>query len=603
MDSFILSVLARPGNLSFPSNRSVAGDFAAAGGHVIRQPSGHLIFYAPGHRRILATDPEGNPLHECEWVASPTGTMRLSRARFRLDWGQWVGLKPGGLVNSTVLDLSKKPGWERLRADDLRQMAAHTLHVPLEEVRFFYGDDDLVIDQRGQATIHHRKDAFYVLDEGTFHAPPDRIRFMACLGAMHWERIDFLPVVELFQSLLPGTGSAAFELIRGLYDDQNDTRSEPLPLRYRGIPTYPSEAAFRLFSGFFVPHAPGGESAFDLFTEPSRSHEVTWLPTPDPPRRYFDTAHNLCVTIKGSTIQKATLADDPAGLSFVNAGPQGIAPHQRSLGVSHGTLVLTDDGKRTELPISPTWGVARDSQGTSRPEHEQLPPSRSGWRAFFGGTPPEVAPFEAFSAVLLYPDEDREIGEIPTQPFVADYIEDLVEDVPDLASRLAQANDVLIDNFDATLTTCINLSRPRTYTILYRHAAYAQKQGQALWMLLAHQRRLNWIDRVRFLEAGIHWQQIYQKTYDVIYEWEPFGHFMKIEKLGETAAAVAKALRPGGVAFVVGPSHMNIPLQANRLRIIQSGAVEQFPTFRMHRSIMPRARIRSGLTLFHLAKG
>ena len=51
---------------------------------------------------------------------------------------------------------------------------------------------------------------------------------MSCMGAMHWARIDFLPVVELFQSLLPGTGSAAFELIRGLYDDQNP--KEPVPL-------------------------------------------------------------------------------------------------------------------------------------------------------------------------------------------------------------------------------------------------------------------------------------------------------------------------------------------------------------------------------------
>ena len=74
---------------------------------------------------------------------------------------------------------------------------------------------------------------------------------MACMGAMHWDRIDFLPVVELFQSLLPGTGSAVFELIRGLYDDQNVPLQTPLALRYRGIPTYPSEAAFRLFQPLF----------------------------------------------------------------------------------------------------------------------------------------------------------------------------------------------------------------------------------------------------------------------------------------------------------------------------------------------------------------
>ncbi|MFM8535695.1 MAG: hypothetical protein ACKOEC_19255, partial [Acidimicrobiia bacterium] len=242
-DSQIRSALTRPGSLTFPSNRPFAQDLTGNGGHVVRQASGHLVFFGPGHRRVLATDPDGNPLHECEWRTAPDGTARLLHARLKLDWGQWVGVKPGGLVNSTQLDLSKKPGWQRLRADDLRQMAAQAMQVPFEEVKFFYGDEDLVIDARGQATIRHHKDAFYVLDDGTFA----QSRFMACMGAMHWHSIDFLPVVELFQSLLPGTGSATFELIRGLYDDQHDGQHQPPALRYRGIPTYPSEAAHRLF--------------------------------------------------------------------------------------------------------------------------------------------------------------------------------------------------------------------------------------------------------------------------------------------------------------------------------------------------------------------
>ena len=71
--------------------------------------------------------------------------------------------------------------------------------------------------------IRQRKDAFYVLQDGDF----EQARFMSCMGAMHWSSIDFLPVVELFKSLLPGTGSAVFELIRGLYDDQNEGKSTP----------------------------------------------------------------------------------------------------------------------------------------------------------------------------------------------------------------------------------------------------------------------------------------------------------------------------------------------------------------------------------------
>ncbi|MEC4688531.1 MAG: hypothetical protein VST64_09540, partial [Nitrospirota bacterium] len=227
-------------------------DFAATGGEVRGQACGHRVFYGAHGRRILATDHEGNPIHECEWIIADDGTAKLARARVRLDWGTWVGIKREGIVNTITLDLSRRPGWERTQTEDLRHMAAQALQVPYEEIRFFYGEDDLVIDARGQATIRHKKDALYILDDGTF----ERSRFMACLGAMHWEHIDFLPVVELFQSLLPGTGSAVFELIRGLYDDQNTGTHRPL--RYRGIPTYPSEAAFRLFSAFFTPQSPSG---------------------------------------------------------------------------------------------------------------------------------------------------------------------------------------------------------------------------------------------------------------------------------------------------------------------------------------------------------
>src|SRR5215467_4914764 len=248
------AALTTPGHLCFPTNLLFAQDLEQAGGRVVRQATGHLVFYRSDGRRFLATDPEGNPLHECEWGIDPTGQAILLRARIRLDWGQWVGLKPAGLVNETSLNLASKPGWQGLTADDLRAMAAQALRVPLEEVQFFYRDEDLLVGPTGKAMICQRKDAFYVLQDGDF----ERAKFMSCMGAMHWPSIDFLPVVELFKSLLPGTGSAAFELIRGLYDDQNEGKASPLRLRYRGIPTYPSEAAFRLFSNFFTAQVPPG---------------------------------------------------------------------------------------------------------------------------------------------------------------------------------------------------------------------------------------------------------------------------------------------------------------------------------------------------------
>jgi len=566
-----------------------------AGGRVVRQPSGHLVFYGGHGRRVLATDPDGHPLHECEWETDATGRARLMRARVRLDWGQWVGLKPEGLVNHTALDLSKKPGWERLRADDLRQMAAQAMQVPLEEMQFFYGDDDLIVDTRGQATIRHKRDALYVLEGGTFQ----RARFMSCLGAMRWARIDFLPVVELFQSLLPGTGNAMFELIRGLYDDQNEGQPHPIPLRYRGIPTYPSEAAYRLFSGFFVPQATRGGDPFPIFMDLRCSHEVTWLPVSDPPRRHFDPAHHLCVTIKGGIVQKVTVADDPTGVPFVNVGRNEFAPCERSVEV-RGALLLKDCEKRTEIPVDPSWGISSSGERDSSPDRLRTYPL--SWRALFGGPLPQVTPSQAFSAVLLYPDDGTEIEEAPSQPFVADHLQDVVEQQPGLASHLARAGRVMIHNFDAAVTTCIPLNSPREYTILYHRPDFAQKQAQILWNRFAQANRLDWAKRVTFLPAEAYQKPTYEQQYDVIYEWVPYSYFDQSVKFHEIARATACALQSGGLAFVVGPRAMREPLQAQRLRLLQAEAVETLSSFRTLQAILPHARLKAGLTLFHAAK-
>ncbi|WP_447976801.1 hypothetical protein [Candidatus Nitrospira bockiana] len=588
--------LARPGSLSFPSNLAYGQDLAAAGGRAVRLPTGHLLYYGRHGRRILATDPDGNPLHECEWETEG-GSIHLRRARLYLDWGRWVGVRSGGLVNTTVLDLSRKPGWQRLKADDLRGMAAQALHVPMEEVRFFYGDEDLVIDSRGRATIRHKKDAFYVLEDGTF----DRATFMACMGAMHWSRIDFLPVVELFQSLLPGTGSAAFELIRGLYDDQNAGR-EPLPLRYRGIPTYPSEAAYRLFSSFFVPSAPGGQSPFPVFMDPTRSHEVTWLPSPQPPRRYLDAGRRLCVTIQGETALKATLADDPTGLSYTNVERAAFPPCGRALGVRGPSLILKDGDRVAELPLSPAWGSLRDVSTLPR---TAFPPGGTEpvleWRTLFRDGPPAVTPAEAFSAVLLYPEDDTEIDEAASQPFVTDYLEDLFEEHPDLAQRVRQARDVLVDNLDAGLRACIDLSRPAAVTVLYTRPGLAQKQAQALWNDAAGRQRLPDLRRITLLPAAPAPAER-GPTYDLVYRWLPFADFTRPAHLEDRVRELAGVLRPGGLAFLVGPESIKSSFGPAGLHVLTASPVSALPTFQMHRTILPQARLRVGLTLFQVAK-
>ncbi len=582
--------LHTPDHLWFPSTRVLAKNFEQAGGRVETCSTGHLVFYRPDGRRFLATDPIGHPLHECEWESNARGGISLARARFRLDWGQWVGLKASGLVNETRLNLATKPGWQRITPDDLRAMAAQALRVPIEEVRWFYQDEDLSIDAKGMATIRHRKDAFYALDNGGF----EHARFMSCMGAMHWDHIDFLPVVELFKSLLPGTGSAAFELIRGLYDDQNNMQPAPRPLRYRGIPTYPSEAAFRLFSSFFIPQAPHGGSPLTLFMDPTRSHHVTWLPAPHPPVRYFDDTHGLCLTLQGGIVQKATLAGDSAGLSYVNPTGRRVVPMDRSVAVDGGQIVLKDRTAQIMMPTEVQPITAPVASAT-------VPVSPLDWRTVFVQGVPSIHPTDAYGAVLFYPDDDHEISELAAQPFVADYVQDLGEQDREIGMILSRAERVLIDNGDAVISTCIPFDRPRDYMASIRHAAYAQRQAQQLWTQCAAAQRWEWLQRIRFVTADL-WENTTasHQSCDLVYQWLPYDSFSSPARLTTIVTNLRQVLRPGGNAFIVGPAHLRELLMRQGGQICWEESVENLPTFRMHRTILPKARVKAGLTVFHI---
>lgn len=586
----IHAILARPETLCFPSNRPYALQFAEQAGRVERLSTGHHVVYGRHGRRILLADPEGNPLHECEWGTSAQDRDILTGARVRLDWGQWVGIKPGGLVNATTLNLSSRSGWQRLRADDLRLMAARAMRVPIEEVRFFYGEPDLVIERGGIATIRHRKDALYVLDNGTF----DRCRFMACMGAMHWHDIDFLPVVELFQSLLPGTGSAVFELIRGLYDDQNADRPTPRPLRYRGIPTYPSEAAFRLFNAFFTAQAPHGEHPFSLFMDAPRSHEVTWLPAGDIPRRYVGQAGRVCVTVKERIIEKLTLSEDGTGLPYVAPSPPRPAPCDRTVQMQGNEVILNDRGRQMKMAVDPQWGPLAE-----QPARAVLSAAVK-WSDLFRGAPPRMTGREAFSAVLLYPDDETEIGELPSQAFVVDHLLDLFEQDAATAAVISRADRILVHLFDGAISGCIDHRRRRHYTVLYQSGPFAQKQAQTLWNRFAAAQCLSWLH-------SIHMYHVTEVTpqdgpYDVVYEWMPFAQFEQPAQIEETIGTLARQLASRGTAFVAGPGTVSEVLHHKGLVVESVQPVADLPSFHMHRSILPKARLKGGLVLYRVRR-
>ncbi|RMH06443.1 MAG: hypothetical protein D6704_07385 [Nitrospirae bacterium] len=576
-----------------PGNRRFACEGSASELRVVRQPSGHLVVYGPHGRRLLLTDPLGHPLHECEWSGSPTepdNPVRLVAARLYLDWGQWVGIQPEGMIQTVTLDLSRRPGWEGITTDDLRRMAAKAMGFPLEAIEFFYGDQDFVVQPNGIAVIRHRKDAFYILEDGRF----DRRVFMSCMAAMHWDCIDFLPVVELFKSLLPGTGSAAFELIRGLYDDQNPT--DPRPLTYRGIPTYPSEAAFALFSAYFLPSVRGSESPFSVFMDPPRSHEVTWLPHPDPPRRYVDLEQRLCVTIKQGCVQKVTVMDDPAGLPFVQPGPSGFAAYGRAVLVENESLILQENGQRTRYSLRPLWQVDR-AISSSIAVH--LP---NTWRAMFPYGPPSVSAREAFSAVLCYPEDDQEIGEHESQPFVADYLEDRFEQDERLVNHLHRTARVLIDRFDAALGPLFRLDRPRTHTVLFSAGALAQKHAQALWNLLAKTNRLTWTRFFQFFPAYEYDSSALFPPYDLVFTWIPFADYATAGVVERRLRDLTQVVTPGGLVFMTGPEMLSALVVTSPFSILDGQAVAQLPTFLMHRSILPQARLHQQLWIWQLER-
>jgi hypothetical protein len=584
----VRTALTSSDSLRFSANQTLAHQFDQSGGRVVRQSTGHLVFYRPDGRRFLATDPEGHPLHECEWGVDARGRTVLVRVRLRLDWGRWVGLKPGGLVNETRLNLATKPGWQRLKPEDLRHMAAQAMRVPIEEVRFFYGDEDLVIDAHGQATIRHRKDAFYVLEDGTFESA----RFMSCMGAMHWDQIDFLPVVELFKSLLPGTGSAAFELIRGLYDDQNEGQSSPRPLRYRGIPTYPSEAAFRLFSSFFTPQADAGGDPVALFMDPSRSHRVTWLPAPAPPQRYFDEAQSVCLTVQGDELLKATCPDDGMGLSYVNPKGRRMVAWDRSAVIVGGELQLNDREHRRAISLGND--LARVRSSSSVPSSSPV-----DWRSVFQSGLPTVQPGEVFGAVLLYPGDETAVGELAAQPFVADYLQDLAEQDREIGQILMRAERILIDNGDAVISTCVPFDRPREVVAHISHPPFAYKQAQQMWTVCAELQRWEWLQRTRFMLSPITAQA---ESYDLVYAWMPYAEFDQASALTMRIRALAQRVKTGGNAFIVGPARTGEELSRAGLQRCWDEAVERLPTFAMHKTIVPKAKLRSGLTLFHVRR-
>lgn len=576
------------------------GQNPRSGPRIVLQPSGHRVFYDEQGQRVLCVDPSGTILHECEWTHRKDGTIRLARARVRLDSLLWIGLLPEATTHQTVLNVSRRAGWPAPTADDLRRMAAQAWGAPLDDLNYFYPDGSFEWGPGGTVTIHLKKDGLFLLGNGTFAHP----RFISYMGTMPWARIDLLNVVELFQSALAGTGSAVLELIWGLCDDQRRTHGL-IPLRYRGLPTYPSEQAYGLFSAFFRPETPTGESPHKLFMDRHRANQITWWLRHDPPWRYFNRTRRLAVTVQGGTVQKVTVIDDPVGVPYIAPGTRGgFAPCERTVVVEGGRLQLRDGEGVRQLELDPSWHVAGDTQ----PHPSAVYPF--GWRAFFGVCPPPLDPARVHQLALLYPsgdapDEEAEVAELSTQPFVLEQLCASLNGLDQLRARLARIRNVLIDGFDAVAAGCVDLDYFRTYTLLYRSPEWAQKQAQVLWDQAAQTGRLEAVRETRFIPLDGGRDEAYGRAYDLLYCWVPFSAYRDMGQSERMISAVCSALTAGGLALIMGPRDLRVSFASYAVRLRETAGVEdlaRLPLLTEHQRLHPRTRLNPALAVFLIEK-
>ena len=557
-------------------------------------PTGHIVFYGSQGRRFLFTDPEGHPLQECEWeTGKDSGNIRLVHARMQLDCGQWFGIKPEAKIFSTRLDLKAHPGWETMTFDDLRKKAAEVWQVPLADVEYFYKDDNFKIVGEGQYDIHLAKDGLYVLADGTF----DRTIFISYMPKLNWARLDIIPTVELFQSAPPGAGGAAFELVWGLYDDQSrETQLEPL--RFRGLPTYPSEKAFQIFSAFFSPTVPEGKDLLEVFMDYNSSHRILWDPVPNPPWRYFSDEYSACMTVQDHFLYKVTILDDPAALPFINCANGGRPSCQRQLQVKKDSILLIEDNDIFRgIPLLPLWQISPQS-GT----RTQIPTYPFNWRNFFKECPPKVNPVRAVLTVPFYPEGSSEIEESSLQPMVVDQIFFYMENFPSMATRLGKIDRVLIHNFDTVISGCIDCTHEREYTVLFSDAEFAQKNAQLLWDYAASRKQLEALRKVSFLPEKENVESAYKEKYGLIFRWIPFRYYQDKAAAKNILDSVAQAMNPHGLLFLVGTGEILELFPHYSLKCIFCDPVIEMPFFLQHKKMYPETQINPEVTVFFAEK-
>jgi len=205
---------------------------------------------------------------------------------------------------------------------------------------------------------------------------------------------------------------------------------------------------------------------------------------------------------------------------------------------------------------------------------------------------PTIAPHDAFSAVLLYQKDESVIEEYASQPFVADFLDDLSEQDARFAQQKAEAKQIMIHGFDASIGTCLVLDHPRTHTIFFTHAALAQKQAQLLWNQLARNNRLDWLPTFRFCPAVPAGNE---ETYDWLYRWIPFAEYGQDQTLENKIQEIVRALAPQGLAFIASLESIPALVTNHPVKILLGEKCSELQPFHIHRSILPKSQLNPRL--------
>ncbi len=555
-------------------------------------PTGHTVFYNSLGKRFLMTDPSGNILHEAEWERDQSSNeIKLKHVRMQLDCQQWIGIRPKAKTFSTHISIKSQPNWERMTLDDLRHGASQAWQVPFSEVKYFYHDKNFITTGEGEYDVQLQKDGLYVLINGNF----EKTQFVSFMFTVNWEHLDLIPVVELFQSTLPGSGGAVFEFIWGLYEDQSRDNTM-LPLRYRGLPTYPSSEAYNIFSAFFEPRGPKGEKILDVFMNADRSHEIEWTPKSHPPWRYFDTQHKISLTVQEGYLFKVTSWNDPAAIPFINTAQGGRGSCQRYMEVLENRIVLHDAQQKREISLKPDWNIE-----PSGPVPVPAPQS-FGWKKFFEGNVPEVDPIKILYTVPFYPEGADPIDESSLQPMALDQIFYYMENHKGMPEKLESVKRVLIHTFDTVISGCIDCTHEREYVVLYGDPEFAVKNAQQLWNYSVTRKQLDGVSRVRFLPEMEYVEEAYEQKYDMIFKWIPFMYHHERETAEQILMSVTNALEPGGILFLQGPHPIRGLFDHYNLISHKGDAIINMPFFRQHLKMCPENTINPEATIFFAEK-